>query len=97
MIEQITHEFKAGEKFEGEVVKILDFGAFVKLSPYADGLVHISELAPVRVEKVEGLLSEGDKVPVVVKEVDDRGRIALSIKKVDPDFFKEKLTTPPTT
>lgn len=97
IIEQITHEFKTGERFEGEVVKILDFGAFVRINPYAEGLVHISELAPVRIEKVTDLLKEGDRVPVAVKEVDSQGRLNLSIKRADENFFKEKLTTQPTT
>jgi polyribonucleotide nucleotidyltransferase len=90
MIEQIVHEYKAGERYEGEVVKILDFGAFVKIGHEADGLVHISEIAPFRIDKIEDALHVGEKVPVVVKEVDDRGRINLSIKLADPDFIKNK-------
>ncbi len=84
----MTHEYKAGEKFQGEVVKILDFGVFVKIGPNTDGLVHVSEIAPFRVEKITDVLKEGDIVPVVIKEIDDRDRINLSIKQVDPDFIK---------
>jgi len=88
IVAAMTHEYKAGEKFEGEVVKILDFGAFVKIAPGAEGLVHISEIAPFRVEKVTDVLKEGDIVPVVIKEIDDKDRINLSIKQIDPDFIK---------
>ncbi len=87
-IESIIREYEAGEEFSGEVVKVLDFGAFVKIGPNTDGLVHISELAPWRVEKVTDLVNEGDKVPVVIKEIDDRGRLSLSIKQIKPNFFK---------
>jgi len=90
IIEGMTKEWKAGEKMEGEVVSTTDFGAFVKLSPWADGLVHISEIAPFRVNKVEDYLKVGDKVPIVIKEIDDRGRIALSIKRVNSELFVEK-------
>lgn len=89
-IEELTHEYKKGEEFDGEVVKILDFGAFIKIGKHAEGLVHISEIAPFRVEKVTDILSEGDKVPVVVKEIDEKNRINLSIKQRDPDFAKNK-------
>ncbi|MDP3726177.1 MAG: polyribonucleotide nucleotidyltransferase [bacterium] len=90
-VAEIIREWKPGDEASGEVVKILDFGAFVKISAYADGLVHISELAPWRVERVNDLLKEGDKVPVVVKEVDAQaGKISLSIKRRDPNFFNDK-------
>jgi len=88
IVEAMTHEYKAGEKFQGEVVKILDFGVFVKIGPNTDGLVHVSEIAPFRVEKIMDVMKEGDIVPVVIKEIDDRDRINLSIKQVDPDFIK---------
>jgi polyribonucleotide nucleotidyltransferase len=88
IVEAMTHEYKAGEKFEGEVTKILDFGAFVKIGPNTEGLVHISEIAPFRVEKITDVLKEGDIVPVVVKEIDDKDRINLSIKQANPDFIK---------
>ncbi|OHA16155.1 MAG: polyribonucleotide nucleotidyltransferase [Candidatus Taylorbacteria bacterium RIFCSPLOWO2_02_FULL_43_11] len=90
IIEGMTKEYKVGEKFEGEVVRIADFGAFVRIGPNAEGLVHVSEIAPFRVENVGDVLSEGDMVPVVVINVDETGRIKLSIKQADADFAKKK-------
>ncbi len=90
-IEEIIHEYKKGEQMEGEVVKVVDFGAFVKIGPYAEGLVHVSEMAPWRVDRVDALLKEGDKVPVIVREVDAKnGKISLSIKQRDTNFFNDK-------
>lgn len=87
IIEGLTHEFKVGERMEGRVVKIAEFGAFVNIGPDTDGMVHISEIAPFRINDVREILKEGDIVPVVVKEVDSaRGRIGLSIKSADKDF-----------
>ncbi len=94
IIFNMTREYLPGEKFEGEVVRLMDFGAFVKIGPNAEGLVHVSEIAPFRVERVETYLKEGDKVPVAVKEIDDKGRINLSIKNAKPDFFTKKEETP---
>ena len=93
----MTREYKPGEKFDGEVTRLMDFGAFVKIGPNSEGLVHVSEIAPFRVERVETYLKEGDKVPVVVKEVDEKGRINLSIKQADPAHFvkKEEVPRPP--
>jgi len=82
MIKEIVHEFEAGEIIEGEVVNIMDFGAFVKLNKNQDGLVHISELAPFRVNKVNDIVKMGDKVKVKIKEVDDNGKIKLSMKEL---------------
>lgn len=93
IVEAMTHEYKAGEKFEGTVVRIEAFGAFVNIAPDTDGLVHVSEIAPFRVDNVADYLKIGDKVPVIVKGVDERDRIALSIKSANPDFIKRK--TPP--
>jgi polyribonucleotide nucleotidyltransferase len=94
IIFNMTREFMPGEKFEGEVVRLMDFGAFVKIGPNAEGLVHVSEIAPFRVERVETYLKEGDKVPVMVKEVDEKGRLNLSIKNANPDFFAKREETP---
>ncbi|MFA5651996.1 MAG: polyribonucleotide nucleotidyltransferase [Candidatus Paceibacterota bacterium] len=94
IVESMTHEYKPGEKFEGTVVRVEAFGAFVNIGYETDGLVHVSEIAPFRVDNVSDYLKIGDKVPVVVKEIDERERIALSIKATAPDFIKRK--TPPT-
>ncbi len=90
IIESMTHEYKVGEKAEGEVVKIMDFGAFVRIGHETEGLVHISEIAPFRVERVSDILKEGDKVPVKIIKLDERGRLSLSIKEADKEFFKPK-------
>ena len=94
IVESMTHEYKSGEKFEGTVVRVEPFGAFVNIGYDTDGLVHVSEIAPFRIDNVADYLKIGDKVPVVVKETDERGRIALSIKATAPDFIKRK--NPPT-
>ncbi len=94
IIFNMTREYMPGEKFEGEVVRMMDFGAFVKIGPNAEGLVHVSEIAPFRVERVETYIKEGDKVPVVVKEVDEKGRLNLSIKQANPDFFTKREEQP---
>jgi polyribonucleotide nucleotidyltransferase len=82
MIKEIVHEFEPGEIIEGEVVNIMDFGAFVKLNKNQDGLVHISELAPYRVNKTDDVVKIGDLVKVKIKEVDDNGKIKLSMKEL---------------
>jgi polyribonucleotide nucleotidyltransferase len=88
---ELTHEFKPGERLTGTVVKIAEFGAFVELNATTDGMVHVSEIAPFRIDRVESYLKVGQKVPVVVKEIDaERGRIKLSIKDADPGFVKRK-------
>jgi len=90
IVEEMTHEFKVGEVLKGEVVKIADFGAFVALNPFTDGMVHISEMAPFRVERVSDIIKEGTIVPVKIIKIDsERGKISLSIKEADKDFFKK--------
>jgi polyribonucleotide nucleotidyltransferase len=79
-IEDITQEAKVGELYKGIVKTIKDFGAFVEILPGTDGLVHISELADKRVNKVTDILKEGDEVTVKVLEIDSRGKIRLSRK-----------------
>ncbi|MBJ39610.1 MAG: polyribonucleotide nucleotidyltransferase [Gammaproteobacteria bacterium] len=81
MVEAITAEAETGQIYKGKVVKIADFGAFVNILPGKDGLVHISQIANERVEKVTDHLTEGDEVEVIVLDV-DRGRIKLSIKEL---------------
>ncbi|MDD2879106.1 MAG: polyribonucleotide nucleotidyltransferase [Rhodoferax sp.] len=79
-IEQITAEVEIGKIYEGPVVKILDFGALINLLPGKDGLLHISQIAHERVEKVTDYLSEGQIVKVKVMETDEKGRVKLSMK-----------------
>ncbi|MBI2120675.1 MAG: polyribonucleotide nucleotidyltransferase [Parcubacteria group bacterium] len=90
IIEGMTRVYKVGERFTGPVTRLMEFGAFVKIGPTAEGLVHISEIAPFRVNKVSDIIKEGDMVPVVIKEIDEKSRINLSIKKADPDFAQKK-------
>lgn len=78
----ITAEAEVGEIYEGTVARIVDFGAFVTILPGKDGLVHISQIAEERVENVSDYLSEGQKVKVKVLDVDQRGRIKLSMKEL---------------
>ena len=79
-IEQITAEVEIGKVYEGPITKILDFGALVNLLPGKDGLLHISQIAHERVEKVTDYLSEGQIVKVKVLETDEKGRVKLSMK-----------------
>ena len=79
-IQQITAEVEIGKVYEGPVTKILDFGALINLLPGKDGLLHISQIAHERVEKVTDYLSEGQIVKVKVMETDEKGRIKLSMK-----------------
>ena len=81
-IDAITAEVEIGKIYEGTVLKILDFGAIVQVLPGKDGLLHISQIAQERVNKVEDYLKEGQVVRVKVLETDDRGRVKLSMKAV---------------
>ena len=85
MVEEITAEAEVGAVYTGKVARIVDFGAFVNILPGKDGLVHISQIANERVENVSDHLSEGDEVRVKVLDVDQRGRIKLSIKELLED------------
>lgn len=92
-IKNIVREAKVGEIFKGKVVRLMDFGAFVQILPGQDGLVHISEIAPFRVNKVTDFVNLGDEVTVKVVEIDDQGRVNLSIKQArqqlgEPQFEK---------
>ena len=82
MVMEITAEAEVGQVYEGTVARIVDFGAFVTILPGKDGLVHISQIANQRVEKVTDFLEEGQTVRVKVLDVDQRGRIKLSIKEL---------------
>jgi len=81
-IEEITAEAEIGRIYEGTVARIVDFGAFVTIMPGTDGLLHISQIAQERVEKVTDYLKEGQAIRVKVLDVDARGRIKLSLKEV---------------
>jgi polyribonucleotide nucleotidyltransferase len=84
-IELITADIEPGQVFEGKVIKIMNFGAFVSLTPGRDGLVHISQLSDERVENVTDVVKEGEMVKVKVLEVDKQGRVRLSMKEVGKD------------
>jgi polyribonucleotide nucleotidyltransferase len=81
MVQRIAAEAEIGKIYKGTVRKIVDFGAFVEILPGTDGLVHISQLAPGRVNKVTDILKEGDEVMVKVLEIDRQGKIRLSRKE----------------
>ncbi len=83
-IENITAEVEVGKNYEGKVVKIMDFGAFVAILPGKEGLVHISQIMDERVDNVTDVLSEGQAVRVKVLEIDRQGRVRLSMKAADP-------------
>ncbi len=79
-IKSLTEEPEVGKIYEGKVVSIKDFGAFVNIMPGIDGMVHISQLADERVEKVEDILHEGQIIKVKLTGIDERGRLSLSVK-----------------
>ena len=81
IIKSLTKEFEVGEKITGKVVRILDFGAMVELSPKQDGLIHISKLAPYRVNKVSDIVKIGDAVEVQIINIDEMKRIDLKLIK----------------
>ncbi len=83
-IKELTHEVTAGEEYEGTVARLEDFGAFVNILPGQDGLVHVSEIAWSRTNKPSDALKLGDKVKVKVKEIDNLGRINLSMRALLP-------------
>lgn len=82
MIEAIVKEPEVGEIYYGKVVRLMNFGAFVNIMPNKDGMVHISKMAEHRIEKVEDAVNVGDMVWVKITEIDDKGRINLSMKDV---------------
>ncbi|MBI05009.1 MAG: polyribonucleotide nucleotidyltransferase [Pelagibacteraceae bacterium] len=82
-VKSIVEEPEIGKIYQGKVVKIMEFGAFVNFMGSKDGLVHISQLKKERVQKVEDVVSEGDEVTVKVLDIDSRGKVKLSMKEVD--------------
>ena len=91
-VKNLTKEVTAGEIYKGKVTRLLDFGAFVEILPKKEGLVHVSELAPWRVEKVGDIVKLGQIVTVKVKEIDDMGRVNLSMKQVSENYPDYKDT-----
>jgi len=81
-IKTIVTEFEAGQIFEGKVVSIKEFGAFVEFAPGKEGLVHISKIAKERINRVEDVLTLGDKVKVICMGKDKMGRFSFSMKDV---------------
>jgi polyribonucleotide nucleotidyltransferase len=93
-IKSIVAEPEVGEIYEGKVVKVMDFGAFVNFFGARDGLVHISQLSPKKVAKTGDVVKEGDKVFVKLLGFDDRGKVRLSMKIVDQATGKELAQDP---
>ncbi len=90
LIKQVTRELKPGDLLEGTVSRIFDFGAMVEVGPKQEGLIHISELAPWHVARVEDIVKVGERIPVVVREIDEQGRLNLSLKDVDGRYTEEE-------
>ncbi|MFW6210291.1 MAG: polyribonucleotide nucleotidyltransferase [Patescibacteria group bacterium] len=91
-IRALTKVYEVGERVTATITKVVDFGAFARLDPFNEGLIHISEIAPFHIKTVSEVLQEGQQVPTIVTKVED-GKIGLSIKAADPDF----ITPPPAT
>ncbi|MDP3727362.1 MAG: S1 RNA-binding domain-containing protein, partial [bacterium] len=91
LIRQATREYKPGELLEGTVTRIFNFGAMVEVGPKQEGLIHISELAPWRVAEVEDVVKVGDEIPVMVRDIDDQGRLNLSLKSVPGRYSAEDI------
>lgn len=87
-VEDITREAEVGKIYHGKVTRLMNFGAFVEIFPGHEGLVHISEMAPYRVDRVEDIVKEGDGIDVIVTEIDDQGRTNLSKKLADEKLGK---------
>lgn len=85
---EVTAEPTVGRIYKGTVRRIVDFGAFVEILPGTDGLLHISQIGPGRVERIADVLHEGDEVTVKVLEIDSRGRARLSIREAQREFEK---------
>ncbi len=86
LIDSITHEFEAGEIIKGPVTRLFDFGAMVDIGAGQEGLIHISELASFRVDKVTDIVKTGDVLTVKVVGIDEKGRVNLSLKQADPNY-----------
>ena len=91
IIEGLTHEYIVDELVSGPVTRLFDFGAMVEIGPMQEGLVHISELAPFRVNKVTDVVNLGDTVKAKIISIDEKGRVNLSIKQLDPNYGRGKF------
>ncbi|MCP9915199.1 polyribonucleotide nucleotidyltransferase [Cyanobium sp. ATX 6F1] len=85
IIEGLTRRISEGEQFSGHVTRVIPIGAFVEILPGKEGMIHISQLSEARVEKVEDVIKVGDQVRVRVREIDNRGRINLTLRGVDQE------------
>ncbi len=85
----LTRVYMVGDKVTATITRIADFGAFAKIDDMNEGLIHISEIAPFRIESMQGLFTEGEEVPAVVSKIES-GKIGLSIKQADPTFAEKK-------
>ena len=85
IIEGLTRRISEGEYFDGKVTRVIPIGAFVEILPGKEGMIHISQLSDQRVEKVEDVVNVGDEVRVRVREIDNRGRINLTLRGVPQD------------
>lgn len=94
-IEAITAEVEVGKTYTGKVARIVEFGAFVNVLPNTDGLVHISQISDERIENVNDVLKEGQMVNVLVQDIDNRGRIKLTMKGVDQTIAPTESTETP--
>ncbi len=88
-IANLTRVFAIGERLDAEITRIATFGAFAKIGGQSEGLIHISEIVPWRLESLDGILKVGDVVPVIVSKIED-GKIGLSIKKADESFAEKR-------
>jgi polyribonucleotide nucleotidyltransferase len=88
-IASLTKVYQVGDRVEATITRLATFGAFAKIDSHNEGLIHISEIAPFRLESVEGILKEGEVVSVIVSKVED-GKIGLSIKQAEPEFAEKR-------
>lgn len=84
----MTRELEVGDVIDAKIKNITEFGAFAEITPGKDGLIHISEFSPEHINNVEDIVSVGDIIPVIIQEVRDDGKISLSVKARDPEYFK---------
>ena len=93
-IAALTKVYTLGERVNATITRVVDFGAFAQIDDLNEGLIHISEIAPWRLDSLNGVLSVGESVPAVISKIEN-GKIGLSIKQVDPDFASRKGLKPP--